>query len=1022
MGAGAGGAGVGIRAGAGAGAGAVARAGAGAGAWPLFTGTTAAGVAFARCTERPSARGAERGTAGRRRGWVAGEGACACAGARCTEGCPAGAERGAPSTGRCRAGGAVARWTGAGGAAAGAGAGAGAGVGVGAGAGSVGGTAGAVGGRSAEAADAVGPGWWAVARVTEGFPVVGAPRPIRRTPPAALRCTEGVPEPAGAPRPPRPGAGWAGFAAGVGAEPWGWAAGAGPVTAEGEGAGPLERGVLLWTLSAGSPVRVTALPGVAALLPPDAGCTGSAGAGLPVRSGASGELRVLRRTLSAEPLVRVTASPGAVPALPLDAGCTGAVGPSAGARWTLMAGPVAAVGLSARAGASGELRVARRTLSAGPPVRVTGAPGAAVEPPSGVGAGAAGGGGPVRVGGAVGLVAGARWMLTAGSPVRGTALDAGCTGAAGVGLPVRAGGAAGPGAGARWTLSAGPSARVTGAPGVVGVPPLDVGEDAGRTGSAGVRLLVPAGGGGELRVARWTLSAGPSLRDTALPGVVGVPPLDAGCTGAAGAGSLVRAGGAVGPAAGARCTLSAGPLVRVTGVPGAAVVPPPDADAGEDAGRTGSAEAGALGLAGVALSVRAGVAVGPGTGARWTLTAEPPERFTALPGALATGPAEPARAEPDLAAPVVEAPDAPGPGEAGPDDTGPDEAAPDEAGPDVPGPCEPEPDGAGLAEAGPDGAGPDGAGPDGTEPDDTGPDDTGPDDTGPDEAGPRETVPDEVGPPRAGPVVAGPDAADPVVVGPDEVGPAVAGPDVVDPVVAGPGVVVVGGVGRRVAGRVRRCTAGAAGALVSGFGREGLGGAAVTRGPFGRDAVTGRDARCTGGDVSPTAGAGSASGPATGRTRDGGSSPATGAADVVSAFRISPPGAPSRTAWDRVPVSEGFCQVLSRPPNPESATPVCTGAARWIGGSAAQPTTGTGAEPPPPAPGFASGAGVAAVAGADTGVAAGTGDVPPLSRSRNPTDQPSAPPRVTRDAICSVKRRRSWCSRSRIVSRLQWKW
>ncbi|MZE47677.1 hypothetical protein GTY49_33015, partial [Streptomyces sp. SID5477] len=44
------------------------------------------------------------------------------------------------------------------------------------------------------------------------------------------------------------------------------------------------------------------------------------------------------------------------------------------------------------------------------------------------------------------------------------------------------------------------------------------------------------------------------------------------------------------------------------------------------------------------------------------------------------------------------------------------------------------------------------------------------------------------------------------------------------------------------------------------------------------------------------------------------------------------------------------------------------------------------------------------------------------SRSRNPTDQPSAVPRVTRDAIWSVYRRRSWCSRSRIASRLQWKW
>ncbi|BCL29574.1 hypothetical protein GCM10017557_44330 [Streptomyces aurantiacus] len=154
---------------------------------------------------------------------------------------------------------------------------------------------------------------------------------------------------------------------------------------------------------------------------------------------------------------------------------------------------------------------------------------------------------------------------------------------------------------------------------------------------------------------------------------------------------------------------------------------------------------------------------------------------------------------------------------------------------------------------------------------------------------------------------------------------------------------------------------------------------------------------------------------ATGRTREGASSPATGRpADDVSAFLISPPGAPSRTAWDRVPMKEGFCQVLSRPPNPESATPVRPAAARWIGGSPDQPTTGAGPapagvpvparvsapvgeEPPLPEAGFASEAEVA-----PGPVRAADAAEPPLSRSRNPTGQPSAPPRVTRAAICSV--------------------
>ncbi|WP_221348525.1 hypothetical protein [Streptomyces beigongshangae] len=201
-------------------------------------------------------------------------------------------------------------------------------------------------------------------------------------------------------------------------------------------------------------------------------------------------------------------------------------------------------------------------------------------------------------------------------------------------------------------------------------------------------------------------------------------------------------------------------------------------------------------------------------------------------------------------------------------------------------------------------------------------------------------------------------------------------------------------------------------ALVSGFRRWGAGGGtAVTRGPVGRDArCTGRACGASPDAVPGTVSAESAD--ATGSTRAGGSSPGTGPADVVSAFLISPPGAPSSTAWDRVPVRDGFCQVLSRPPNPESATPGRPVAARWIGGSPAQPTTATGpgvgvgsgpGSGPGPGVGEDAAAEDAAAEDAAEDAAAEVGAaVPPLSRSKNPTDQPSAPPRVTRDAICSV--------------------
>ncbi|MFF9034888.1 hypothetical protein ACF090_05380 [Streptomyces sp. NPDC014892] len=69
----------------------------------------------------------------------------------------------------------------------------------------------------------------------------------------------------------------------------------------------------------------------------------------------------------------------------------------------------------------------------------------------------------------------------------------------------------------------------------------------------------------------------------------------------------------------------------------------------------------------------------------------------------------------------------------------------------------------------------------------------------------------------------------------------------------------------------------------------------------------------------PEAGA-SGSSVATGRVREGSSRPATGTADVVRTFLTRPPGAPGSTAWDRVPVKDGFCQVLNRPLNPASAT------------------------------------------------------------------------------------------------------
>ncbi|MEH0529621.1 hypothetical protein QBA75_21825 [Streptomyces stelliscabiei] len=117
----------------------------------------------------------------------------------------------------------------------------------------------------------------------------------------------------------------------------------------------------------------------------------------------------------------------------------------------------------------------------------------------------------------------------------------------------------------------------------------------------------------------------------------------------------------------------------------------------------------------------------------------------------------------------------------------------------------------------------------------------------------------------------------------------------------------------RTVGSTRRWTAGGAvGTLVKGARRVVRGGTGVTRGPAGRDGVTWYGARCTGRTSPGASGWGAGSSSATGRVRTGSSRPATGAAEVVRTSLTSPPGAPGRTAWDRVPVKEGFCQVLNR--------------------------------------------------------------------------------------------------------------
>ncbi|MEU6555517.1 hypothetical protein ABZ915_35510 [Streptomyces sp. NPDC046915] len=166
------------------------------------------------------------------------------------------------------------------------------------------------------------------------------------------------------------------------------------------------------------------------------------------------------------------------------------------------------------------------------------------------------------------------------------------------------------------------------------------------------------------------------------------------------------------------------------------------------------------------------------------------------------------------------------------------------------------------------------------------------------------------------------------------------------------------------------------------------------RGGSSRSGTAG--ARCT---------TGCPGGPANGRAPAGFSRPDTGRA--ADERNVSPSIAldrPSSTAWDAAPMKDGFCHVGSRPPNRASATPAGLGAmARWIGGSPGQEGATTGRPPARTSP--LAGAGPTAASAA---VAPLSADAPPSAgvplrnRSRKPTAQPSAPARVTRDAIWSV--------------------
>ncbi|MFC8305640.1 hypothetical protein ACFUJV_03540 [Streptomyces olivaceus] len=185
------------------------------------------------------------------------------------------------------------------------------------------------------------------------------------------------------------------------------------------------------------------------------------------------------------------------------------------------------------------------------------------------------------------------------------------------------------------------------------------------------------------------------------------------------------------------------------------------------------------------------------------------------------------------------------------------------------------------------------------------------------------------------------------------------------------------------------------------------------------------------GAVGAGASAGIARSGATG-IRCTGAVPAPGASGVDGFRRAAGSNAPDSrlspaagfsTAGDGAPVNDGFCHVGRRPPKPASATPArAPPVARWIGGRPVQAATATGAGPveaavPPPVSGAAPVSGPEPASGSGRAGAADAAAAPPplpsapsrrpRSRSRNPTDQPSAVPRVTRDAIWSVYRRRS---------------
>lgn len=132
----------------------------------------------------------------------------------------------------------------------------------------------------------------------------------------------------------------------------------------------------------------------------------------------------------------------------------------------------------------------------------------------------------------------------------------------------------------------------------------------------------------------------------------------------------------------------------------------------------------------------------------------------------------------------------------------------------------------------------------------------------------------------------------------------------------------------------------------------------------------------------------------------GRSMPVTGDPDVPGMRGSSPaPAAGSSTPGDDAPVNEGFCQVASSPPKALCATPVPpareasrTGGSPDQEGAEAGGDTGAGDAAPP----AAQGSGLPAASGPP---APRRSPPRPRSRSRNPTVQPSAVPRVTRDAI-----------------------